>query len=98
VTYRLLVRKQAKLDLRQAVRWYDQQQYGLGRELVEQADAALERIADNPTQYQVVHRNVRRAILRRFPYGIFYWIDGADIVVFAIVHLHRDPSSWQGRA
>jgi plasmid stabilization system protein ParE len=98
VTYRLLVRRQAKLDLRQAVQWYDQQQYGLGREFGAQVDAAMELIADNPMQYQILYRNIRRAILRKFPYGVFYRIDGTDIVVFAIVHLHRDPSSWQARA
>ena len=98
MTYRLLVGRQAKLDLQRAVRWYDQQQYGLGPELVAQADAAIARIADNPTQYQVIYRNMRRAILRKFPYGVFYRIDGTDIVVFAIVHLHRDPLSWQSRA
>jgi toxin ParE1/3/4 len=98
VTYRLLVRQQAKLDLRQAVRWYDQQQNGLGREFVGQVDAAMERIVDNPIQYQVVHRDIRRAILRKFPYGVFYRVDATNIVIFAIVHLHQDPSSWQSRA
>ena len=97
MTYRLLVRRQAKLDLRRAVRWYEAQQPGLGREFLVQADAVLDRVSDNPVQYQVIYRNVRRAIMRKFPYGVFYRIDGADIVVFAVVHLHRDPSSWQDR-
>jgi hypothetical protein len=48
-------------------------------------------------QYQVVHREVRRAIPRRFPYGVFYRIDGAEVLVFAVVDLHRDPSIWQDR-
>jgi len=47
--------------------------------------------------YQVVHREVRRAIPRRFPYGVFYRIDGVDLLVFAVVDLHRDPSTWQDR-
>src|SRR5712692_1600144 len=33
----------------------------------------------------------------RFPYGLFYRIDGSAVLVFAVVHLHRDPSTWQDR-
>ena len=95
--YRLLVRRQAKLDLRQAARWYEGQHPGLGTELVAQVDAILGRIVDNPNQFQVIYRGVRRAILQRFPYGVFYRIDGTDVLVFAIVHLHRDPATWQRR-
>ena len=97
MTYRLVVRRQAKLDLRRATRRYEEQRPGLGRELVAQVDSVLDRITDNPHQWQVIYRDVRRAIVQRFPYGVFYRIDGADIVVFAIVHLHRDPFSWQQR-
>jgi plasmid stabilization system protein ParE len=94
VTYRLLVRRQAKLDLRRAARWYEERHPGLGRELVAEVDAVLDRITKNPNQYQVAYRNIRRAVVQRFPYGVFYRIDGSDILVFAIVHLHRDPSVW----
>ena len=48
-------------------------------------------------QYQIVYREVRRAIPRRFPYGVFYRIGGSEILVFAVVDLHRDPSIWQDR-
>jgi plasmid stabilization system protein ParE len=48
-------------------------------------------------QHQVVYREVRRSIPRRFPYGVFYRIEQADVLVFAVVHLHRDPSTWQDR-
>jgi len=97
VTYRLVVRRQAKADIREAARWYERQRVGLGRAFVQQIDALLDRVRLNPMQYQVVHREVRRAIPRRFSYGVFYRIDGADVLVFAVVDLHRDPSIWQDR-
>jgi plasmid stabilization system protein ParE len=98
VTYRLVVRRQAKADIRAAARWYESQRVGLGRAFVQEIDALLDRVRLNPMQYQLVHLGVRRAIPRRFPYGVFYRIDGADILVFAVVDLHRDPSIWQERA
>mgnify|MGYP001574190158 CR=1 FL=1 len=97
MTYRLVVRRQAKADIREAARWYERQRVGLGRAFVQQIDALLDRVRLNPMQYQIVHREVRRAIPRRFPYGVFYRVDGAAVLVFAVVDLHRDPSIWQDR-
>lgn len=97
MTYRLTVRRQAKVDIREAARWYERQRHGLGRTFIRQIDMLLDRIRDDPLRHQVVYRAVRRAIPRRFPYGLFYRIDGSAILVFAVVHLHRDPSTWQDR-
>ena len=97
MNYRLLIRRQAKSDLRQAVRWYEGQSPGLGREFVAEVEATLTRIGENPLQYQPIYREVRRAIPHKFPYGVFYRAEQDSIVVFAIVHLHRDPASWQDR-
>jgi toxin ParE1/3/4 len=97
VTYRLTVRRQAKADIREAARWYERQRHGLGRAFLRQIDMLLDRIREDPLQHQVAYRGVRRAIPRRFPYGLFYRIDGSAVLVFAVVHLHRDPSTWQDR-
>ena len=95
--YRLVVRRPAKADVRSAARRYEVQRPGLGREFVAEVDAALSRVAENPLQYQVLHRETRRAIVHRFPYGIFYRIEASTIVVFSVSHLHRDPASWKAR-
>ena len=73
------------------------QRSGLGREFVAEVDAALSRVADNPLQYQVLHRDARRAVVHRFPYGVFYRVEARDIVVLCVSHLHRDPASWKAR-
>ena len=97
MTYRLVVRQQAKADIRDAARWYERQRIGLGRAFVEQIDALLDRIRLNPMQYQVVHGEIRRAVPRRFPYGVFYRIEGSEMsgsvrcatcshVIDAVVH------------
>jgi plasmid stabilization system protein ParE len=64
---------------------------------VAEVEATLNRISDNPLQYQTIYREMRRAIPRKFPYGVFYRVEQDAIVVFAIVHLHRNPASWQDR-
>ena len=45
-----------------------------------------------------VHRHVRRALIRRFPYGIYYAVDEELIEVIAVFHAKRDPKRWQDRA
>jgi plasmid stabilization system protein ParE len=97
VNYRILVRGQAKRDLQRAARYYEKQLAGLGRDFVAEIDRLLEWIGENPLLCQTVHQEVRRAIAHRFPYGLFYKIEGEVIVVIAIVHLRRDPTSWQRR-
>ncbi len=98
MNYRLLVRRPAKAEIYDAARRYELQRPGLGREFVAEVDAALSRIAENPIQYQVLHRGARRTIVRRFPYGVFYRIEANNIVVFCVNHLHRNPASWKARA
>jgi plasmid stabilization system protein ParE len=97
VNYQLVVRRSTKADVRSAARQYELQRPGLGREFVAEVDEALSRVADNPLQYQVLYREARRAIVHRFPYGVFYRIEASAIVVFCVSHLHRDPTSWKAR-
>jgi len=52
---------------------------------------ALNRVAENPLQYQVLHREARRAIVHRFPYGVFYRIEASNIVVFLCEPLAPRP-------
>ena len=92
--HELLIRGRAKRDVRRAAKWYERQREGLGKEFVAEVDAALERIAGNPEQYEVAHREIRHCILRRFPYGVFYRIQANKINVFAVVHLKRDEILW----
>lgn len=91
----LLVRGRAKADIRRAAKWYERQKEGLGRRFVAEVDAAFERIAANPERCQIVYRNIRHAITRDFPYGVFYRIRSSKISVFAVVHLHRDDVHWK---
>ena len=93
--YELLIRGRAKRDVLRAAKWYERQHEGLGKEFVVEVDAALERIAGNPEQYEVVHREIRHCILRRFPYGVFYRIQANRISVFAVIHLKRDEVLWK---
>ena len=66
------LREEADGDLAAAASWYEQQRIGLGHEFLDEALSAFRHIAKQPLTYPVVHRNTRRALMHRFPFGIFF--------------------------
>jgi plasmid stabilization system protein ParE len=93
----ILVRPAAAADIEDAFLWYEAQRPRLGDDFRVELQAAFERVAGDPALYQVVHRNTRRALLRRFPYGVFYRVYPEVIVVVAVMHGRRDPRRWRSR-
>lgn len=87
---RLLVRPLAERDLREAQEWYDEQRPGLGEEFRAAVDLQFGRILERPRMYPVIYRDVRRAIVRRFPHLVYFGMSGDDVVVLACLHSSRD--------
>jgi len=98
MTPRFVFHPAAGADLREARDWYEAQQPGLGQQLGQIVAEALDRVAAAPAQYPAVLPGVRRIVLTRFPYSIFYRERSRDLQVLAIWHHRRDPTVWQGRA
>jgi plasmid stabilization system protein ParE len=48
-------------------------------------------------QFPVVAPDLRRALVPKFPYGIFFRVLETKIVVIAVLHLHRHPETWRSR-
>ena len=91
------IRADAEADIEQVFHWYETERAGLGVEFRETLRSALAVISANPRVYPVVARNTRRALLRRFPYGIYYQELPDAVVVIACMHMHRDPRRWRSR-
>lgn len=97
MSFRLVIRRDAEADLNDAYAWYEEQRIGLGEVFLDTVEAALTDIAANPKLHPVVHQEVRRALIRRFPFGIHYLVEDDAVVVLAVFHASRDPKHWQGR-
>ena len=94
---RLLVRPDAAADIDEAFQWYQQQRQGLGEEFLAALRSTLTVILAHADLYPVIRRDTRRALLRRFPYGVFYRVYPDVIVVVACMHARRDPKRWRSR-
>ena len=84
-------------DLRDAVNWYEEQRPALGARFAGQIDDLLAVIAESPLQFPVVHLDIRRALVRPFPYGVFFRDLEEAVRVIGIIHLRRAPSTWRTR-
>jgi len=99
MTLQLVLTPEAKADAAQAFRWYEEQSPGLGMEFLRCTEALIQKIQQTPRLYPVVHEGYRRALIRRFPYAIFYEIEASPerCVVFSIFHGSQDPEKWRTR-
>ena len=97
MTRPVVFRPQAEDELDLARRWYEEQRAGLGATFVNAFDDMIGRVASSPSEFPVVHNEIRRAVLRQFPYGIYFLMHGETIVVIAVLHGRRHPSRWQSR-
>jgi plasmid stabilization system protein ParE len=87
---------EAEADLEEDALWYEQQA-GLGAALVAEVRDVLRRLSATQEMHQKVLRDVRRALVKRFPYSVFYRVYNDRVEVLAVFHNRRDPSVWQSR-
>jgi len=79
--YRLVAEPRVDLDVGAAFAWYENEQIGLGLDF----------------KYQDLRSGIRRALLRRFPYAVYFAVETDVVVVLAVLHVSRDPAEWQRR-
>jgi plasmid stabilization system protein ParE len=91
--------REAQDDIEAATLWYEQQRKGLGVRFVAELDTVLERVSTTPLQFPIIDDPVRRALLHRFPYAVYFVADGQGgrPAVLAVLHQHRDPDAWRSR-
>ena len=95
---RLVVRSAAEADIAEAALWYEQRAPGLGADFLRAVDVAIAEIARMPERFPVVHSTCRRALLRRFPYGVYFVATPGRVSVVACMHARREPRRWKERA
>ncbi len=71
--------------------WYNEKAQNLGSEFREAFLAQAVEVGRNPERYRRVHGELRRALLRRFPYAMYFRREERRVVVFAVFHTARDP-------
>lgn len=88
----------ARVEFDNAANWYEERRAGLGAAFTASVDRVLDRIAQQPHFYAQAYEDVREALVPRYPYCVYYRVEGEHVVVLSVFHTARDPSVWQERA
>lgn len=88
---------EAEAELSAAIDYYEAIEIGLGYDFSVEIQASIERIAAFPKAWTTIEGEIRRSLVRRFPYGVLYAEEDGNIYIIAVMHLHREPNYWQYR-
>ncbi|HQD11311.1 MAG TPA: type II toxin-antitoxin system RelE/ParE family toxin [Chitinophagales bacterium] len=89
---RIEIQEEARIELREALIWYDEQQDGLAADLLFEIRKSISEIIKYPTRNKITFNQRREAFVNRFPYKIVYTIENNSIIViYAFFHSSRNP-------
>lgn len=88
----------ARAEFVAAAAWYEAQQPGLGAAFIGEIEHCVERVAEEPALFPLVHGGLRRVVARRFPYCVYFRENADGVFVFAVFHASRDPHAWRRRS
>jgi plasmid stabilization system protein ParE len=97
VSRRFVFRPEAEEEIFEAAEWYERRKLGLSAEFLRALDAVIAAVERSPHRFPRVHGEKRRALLRRFPYGVIFSVSDEEIVVLACTHARQNPKRWQRR-
>jgi toxin ParE1/3/4 len=94
---KLVVQPEAEAEIVNAAIWYEQQSRAIRQKFLQTVEATLAVIEQHPNRYQKILGQVRRVMLRGFPYAFLYTVSEHEVNVFACFHCSRNPKRWQSR-
>ncbi len=83
--------ERAKDDVELAFAWYEKQRRGLGFEFLDCVEITVKSILENPEIYRIYYSIFRGCVIRRFPFSVFYTVEGTEIVVHSVFGNRQDP-------
>ena len=98
MTREILFSREARADIAEALRGFNDISPALSARFEAELERVYTNVVDYPQMYPVVYKNFRRALLRRFPYSVFYIAETFFILIVGVVHQARDESTWKRRA
>ena len=88
---------EADRDLLEAAEWYEEQQKGLGGKFIDEVEELLGYLETNPLLFPIKYKEVRQAILTRFPYVILFRIESKTVIVLAVFNCYLNPAKKKKR-
>ena len=93
MTYELRLLPEVEEDAFAGYWWYEERSSGLGDQFLEALYTGVGGISTNPLLCRVVYHGIRRRLLHRFPYAIYFALEEDQLLVLGVFHCARDPQS-----
>lgn len=90
MAYKIIILDDAKLDVIESVKWYDNISPKLSKRFLNSFKSSVNKINQNPYLYQTRYDNVRLFFLKTFPYLIHFSVDKNLIIIKAVLHTSRN--------
>ncbi len=81
----------------EAVSYYADMSHRLAESFINAVETGIENILTSPEAWQIVEEDVRRHIIPRFPFGIYYCIEDDRVFIYVVMHMSRPPDYWKSR-
>jgi plasmid stabilization system protein ParE len=94
---RITFHQDARAELLESAHYYEERNQGLGQSFIDDVEAAIDEIQQNPHACALVSSELRRKIIRRFPFGLLYVEESDRIRIIAVAHFKRRPEYWRDR-
>jgi hypothetical protein len=88
---------EAEIEFNDAIDYYEKIELGLGYDFAIEVNSTIKRTAVLPKVWSVIEGDIRRSLVKCFPYGILYSEEESGIYIIAVMHLHRFPDYWKHR-
>lgn len=93
----IILDPEARAEFDEGYDFYEGRRAGLGEAFADAVQVVLDRIRKMPQIHRVVFRDVRRGIVRGYPYCVYYREEPTQVRVVSVFHTSRDPAIWQSR-
>lgn len=89
--YTIVIHHLAAEDIVEIARWYDYKLPGLGNKFEADLENTILKLSDHPAAFAIIHEEIRRIKLKRFPYLVFYQIIKNETHIYGMMHSKRNP-------
>lgn len=78
-----LFHPEAEAEFVQAIEYYEEREVSLGYDFAVEVYATIERTMAYPKAWPIIGEDIRRSLIRRFPYGILYAEEDGELYIVA---------------
>lgn len=91
---KIIIRQQAENDLEDSCDWYEIRMEGLGQKFMKSFERQLLSIQSNPLRYPKQYKNIRIALMKGFPFAIYFMNEEDRVIVLSVYHTSRNPKKF----